>query len=65
MPNQERSSNTSELSAIEREKIVSLREAAQLRGKHVDTIRRNDRHLIIQLSQRRQGMKLKHVLKLD
>ena len=50
---------------LESERIVSLKEAAQLRGVSVDTLKRNDRDKIIKLSKRRLGVKLKDVLQLD
>jgi hypothetical protein len=54
-----------ELSAIEREKIIPLREVARLRGTHIDTIKRNEPHHIVRLSERRLGMRLKHALLLS
>lgn len=58
----EMSTPTSELSAIERKRIVSLAEAARLRGQSIDSIRRNDQDKIIQLSPRRQGMRIEDAL---
>ena len=46
---------------LELERIVSLQEARDLSGLSIDTWRRNYRHLIIQLSPRRQGVKLRDV----
>jgi hypothetical protein len=50
---EDQTSAGSGLSAIELERIVSLREAARLRGVSVDTIKRNHPTKIIRLSQRR------------
>jgi hypothetical protein len=47
---------------LELERIVTLKEAHALSGLSPDCWRDNYRHLIIQLSPRRQGIKLKHVL---
>jgi hypothetical protein len=46
------------LSALELARIVPLAEAARLRGVSEETIRRNDPDKIIQLSPRRQGMRV-------
>jgi hypothetical protein len=43
---------------IELLRIAPLPEAAQLRGVSVRTLKRNDPHLIIQVSKRRQGMRV-------
>jgi hypothetical protein len=50
---------------VELERVVSLRQAAQLKGISVDTLKRRYAHLIINLSPRRRGMKLKHALGLE
>ena len=47
---------------LEGEKIVSLREAYELTGLSVDGWRDHYPHLILRLSPRRLGIKLKHVL---
>lgn len=52
------------LSAIERERIVSLPEAARLRGCSIDTLKRNDANKIIRLSPRRVGMRVRDALNL-
>jgi hypothetical protein len=51
-----------ELSPLERERIVSLAEAARLRGVSEDTLRRHNSDKIIQLSPRRQGMRVRDAL---
>jgi hypothetical protein len=53
------------LSNLERERIASLTEAAQLRGVSEDSLKRNDRDKILQLGPRRLGMRVKHALMLD
>ena len=47
---------------LEGEKIVSLREAYELTGLSPDAWRDHYPHLILRLSPRRLGIKLKHVL---
>ena len=47
---------------LELERIITLREAYEISGLSPDAWRDNYGHLIIQLSPRRQGVKLKHVL---
>ena len=47
---------------LELERIVTLREAHEISGLSPDAWRDNYKHLILQLSPRRQGVKLKHVL---
>jgi hypothetical protein len=49
---------------IELERIVSLQEAARLRDVSIDTLRRRHRDQIIQISPRRQGMRLRDALML-
>lgn len=46
-------------------RIVSLKEAARLRGVSVDTLKRNHADKIIRLSQRRVGMRVRDALALD
>jgi len=53
-----------ELSSLERERIVTLDEASRLSSQSVDTLRRRHRDKIIQLTPRRQGMRIKHALML-
>jgi hypothetical protein len=50
---------------LELERIVPLQEAAQLQSTSVDTIKRRHQDKIIQLSPRRNGMRLRHALMLD
>jgi hypothetical protein len=47
---------------LELERIVTLREAHEISGLSPDCWRTNYPSLILQLSPRRQGIKLKHVL---
>ena len=47
---------------LELERIVTLREAHEISGLSPDGWRDNYPELILQLSPRRQGIKLKHVL---
>jgi hypothetical protein len=47
---------------LELERIVTLREAHEISGLSPDAWRDNHKDKIIQLSPRRQGIKLKHVL---
>jgi hypothetical protein len=54
-----------ELTSLELERIVSLQEASRLSSESVDTLRRRHRDKIIQLSPRRQGMRVKHALMLS
>jgi hypothetical protein len=58
-PNDEHS-----LSPIELERIVTLAEASRLSSESIDTLRRRHGDRIIQLSLRRQGMRVKHALML-
>lgn len=51
-------------SKLELERIVSLREAATLRGCSIDSIKRNDADKIITISPRRRGMRLRDALML-
>jgi len=53
----------SELPALELERIVPLAEAARLAGVSEDTLRRHNSDKILQLSPRRQGMRVRHALK--
>jgi hypothetical protein len=41
---------------VGRHRIVSLKQAAAILGVSVDTLRRRHHHLIVQISDRRQGM---------
>jgi hypothetical protein len=50
-------SNTEKLS-IEMQRIVSLAEAARLRGVSLDTLRRTQRDKFVKLSPRRLGMRV-------
>jgi hypothetical protein len=50
---------------IELESVIPLPEAARLKSVSVDTLKRRYAHLIIHLSPRRRGMKLKHALGLE
>jgi hypothetical protein len=52
---------------LERERYVDLAEAARLRSTSVDSIKRDPElsKKIVKLSQRRVGIKLKHVLDLE
>ena len=47
---------------LELERIITLREAHEISGFSPDAWRDNYPELILQLSPRRQGVKLKHVL---
>jgi hypothetical protein len=47
---------------IELERIISIDEAARLRGVSTDTLRRHDRDKFIQLSPRRLGMRVRDAL---
>ena len=47
---------------LELNRIVSLDEAAHLRGTSPDTLERNEPDKIIALSPRRKGMRVKHAL---
>jgi hypothetical protein len=48
--------------ALEGERIISLREAAEIAGVSTDTLRRSHGHLVIRLSPRRVGIRLRDVL---
>jgi hypothetical protein len=50
---------------VELDRVVSLPEDAELKAISVDTLKRRYAHLIINLSPRRRGMKLKHALGLE
>jgi hypothetical protein len=52
------------LTALELARVVSLAEAARLAGISEDTIKRNHRDKILQLSQRRLGMRIRDALNL-
>jgi hypothetical protein len=47
---------------LEKKRVVSLQEAARLRGVSIDTLKRHHRHQFIRLSERRLGMRLADVL---
>ena len=48
--------------ALEGERIIGLREAAEIAGVSTDTLRRRYGHLVIRLSPRRVGIRLRDVL---
>jgi hypothetical protein len=48
--------------ALEGERIISLHEAAEIAGVSTDTLRRRYGHLVIRLSPRRVGIRLRDVL---
>jgi hypothetical protein len=50
---------------VELERIVSLAEAARLRGVSIRTLQRNDSDKLIQLSPRRRGMRVRDALVLS
>jgi hypothetical protein len=54
-----------ELSSLNLERIVPLAEAARLRGVSEDTLRRHNSDKIIQLSPRRQGMRVRDALAIE
>ena len=47
------------------ERIVSLKEAARLRGTSVDTLRRRFSHKFVRISPRRLGMKIRDAVAAD
>jgi hypothetical protein len=53
-----------ELSAIERERIVPIAIAAELKGCCVDTLERHYPQHIIQIAPKLRGMRIKHALQL-
>ena len=57
-------SDLPQLSPIELNRIVSLKEAAKLAGVSEDTLRRKHSDKILQVSERRQGMRTGHALML-
>jgi hypothetical protein len=57
--------STDKLSQIELERVVSLAEASRLSSLSQDNLKRNFSDKIVQLSERRQGMRVKHALMLD
>jgi hypothetical protein len=59
-----RGTSSHEFTAIELHRIVSLREAARLRGESEDNLKRHNRDKIVRLSTRRLGMKIGHALNL-
>jgi hypothetical protein len=50
------------LSGIEGERIVSLTEASRLAGVSIDTLKRRHGDKIVRMSEKRIGMRLRHVL---
>jgi hypothetical protein len=62
--NQSIKSTSELLSGLEGERIISLPEVARLNGTSVDTIKRHYGKLILRMSDKRIGMKLKHALNL-
>jgi hypothetical protein len=62
MANTNHTPDIPKLTARELESIISLDEAARLRGMHADTIKRNEPEKIVRLSPRRLGMRLKDAL---
>jgi hypothetical protein len=50
---------------IELERVITLKEAADLKSLSVDTLKRRYSRYIINLSPRRRGIKLKHALGLE
>ena len=54
----------SELSALERLRVASMDETEHLSGLSQETIKRHYPHLIIDLSPRRQGMRVQDALSL-
>jgi hypothetical protein len=53
-----------QLSFLERNRIVSLKEAAKLRGTSVDTLRRNESHKFVKIGSRLLGMRVGDALML-
>jgi hypothetical protein len=53
-----------ELSAIERERIVPIKIAAELKGCSVDTLEEHYPQHIIQIAPKLRGMRIKHALQL-
>jgi len=53
-----------DLTPTERKRLVSLAEAARLRGVHEDTLRRNEREKLVEVSPRRLAMRLEDALML-
>jgi len=51
-----------EINWIELQRIVDLKEASRLSGMSVDTIKRNHREKILELSPRRLGMRVRDAL---
>ncbi len=50
---------------IEMERIVPIKEAARLAGCSPDTLKRNHRDKIVQISDRRIGMRIRDALQLQ
>ena len=53
-----------QLSFLERNRIVTLKEAAKLRGTSVDTLRRNESHKFVKIGSRLLGMRVSDALML-
>lgn len=51
-----------EFSALELERVLSLKEAAHITSTSIDTLRRNHADRIRKISARRYGMKLRDVI---
>jgi hypothetical protein len=60
-----RAPETRGLTEIELNSIVSLKRAVELSNLSEDTWRRRYAHLILKLSERRSGVRLRHALLLD
>jgi len=54
--------NNELMNALEGMRIVSMREASMLTGLSADTLRRHHGHLILRLSAKRCGLRLRDVL---
>jgi hypothetical protein len=50
---------------LERQRILTLKEAAHLKGVSVDTLKRRYSHKILRLSPRRKGMRVRDALAVD
>jgi hypothetical protein len=53
-----------QLTFLERNRIVTLKEAAKLRGTSVDTLRRNESHKFVKIGSRLLGMRVGDALML-
>lgn len=54
-----------ELSPLELERIVTLKEASRLSSESIDSLRRRNPEKIIQLSPRRFGMRVRDALRIS